>query len=330
MAQIPSILDDNISTFRELPFPQVIDNSMLGQLRSCEGKAYYSFLENLSPLGTSVHLHAGGAFAHGVEHVRRSYYQHGKTAEEAIAIGVSELLKYYGDYECPPESAKSAERMAGALVYYFDTYRLDSDYIKPWTDGTSNGIEFSFSFPLPVAHPQSGDPILYAGRFDMLAEHQQSGALFVTDEKTATSLGTSWVNQWELDSQFTGYCAGARMFNKPVVGAIIRGVSILKTKYDTKEAIIYRPQWQIDRWYRQVVRDVNRLVEIWKGGSEEVNWKLDKSACGAYGGCAFKLLCASPNPDQWKRVNYEPRVWHPMLREEREEQLAAGQIVVTA
>lgn len=320
MAAIRSILE---YPYGDIPFPAVIDNSMLSQLKACEGKAYYSFLENLSPQGTSVHLHAGGAFAHGVEHVRRAYYQQGKSEDEAIAIGTAELLAYYGDYECPPESAKSAERMAGALVFYFDNYRLGDDYIQPWTDGQSSGIEFSFSFPLPVPHPQSGEPLIYSGRFDMLGQHE-NGSLLVVDEKTATSLGTSWVNQWELDSQFTGYCCGARMFNKPVVGALIRGVSILKTKFDTKEAIIYRPQWQIDRWYKQLVRDVTRLAEIWKYGNSEVNWKLDKSACGAYGGCAFKLLCASPNPDQWKAVNYEPRAWHPMLREEREEELRAA------
>ena len=329
MAAIPSILDDNIQSFRELPFPAVIDNSMLGQMRSCEGKAYYSFIENLSPAGTSVHLHAGGAFAHGVEHVRRAYYERGLSEDQAVAIGVTELLRYYGDYECPPDSPKSAERMAGALVFYFDTYKLDSDYVQPWTDGQSNGIEFSFSFPLPVSHPQSGDPILYSGRFDMLGQHK-NGGLFVVDEKTATSLGAQWSNQWELDSQFTGYCAGAKMYNKPVNGAIIRGVSILKTKYDTREAIIYRPDWQIARWYRQAVRDVKRLIEIWKGGPEEVNWKLDKGACGAYGGCAFRLLCGSPNPETWKAVNFEPRVWHPMLREEREEELKQGLIVTSA
>lgn len=322
MAAIPSILHPGL-TYADMPFPAIIDNSMLSRMKKCEGDAYYSFFENLAPLGTNVHLHAGGAFAHGIEHARRAFYVEGKPAAEAIAIGVTELLAYYGDYECPPESAKSAERMAGALVYYFDTYELGSDYVQPWTDGSGTGIEFSFSFPLPIPHPQSGDPILYSGRFDMLGQDTRSGQLFVVDEKTATSLGQQWVNQWELDSQFTGYCAGAKLYKKPVVGAIIRGVSILKTKYDTKEAIIYRPQWQIDRWYNESVRLVRRMIEVWKYGKDEAHWQLDKSACGAYGGCAFKLLCASPRPDQWKSVNFEPRVWHPMVREEREAELLA-------
>lgn len=316
--KIPSVLDGIRQ--QDIPFPAVIDNSMRSRFVHCEGEFYYGFLENLSPTGTSVHLHAGGAFAHGIEATRRAFYIDGKSEGEAIAIGATALLEYYGDYECPPDSPKSAQRMAGALVFYFDHYRLGTDYIKPWSDGTGHGIEFSFSIPLPVCHPTSGDPIIYCGRFDMLGQHDD-GSLFVVDEKTASQLGSSWSKQWGLDSQFTGYCFGARAFGKPVVGAIIRGVSILKTKYDTAEQIIYRSDWEIERWYKQLCRDVEQMIEIWKAGRDSVNWQLDKSACGAYGGCAYSLLCASRNPEPWKRVNYEPRVWHPMLREEREEEL---------
>lgn len=320
MSAIRSILE---YPYEDIPFPAVIDNSMISTFKKCEGAGYYSYLENLSPTGTNVHLHAGGAFAYGMEHTRRAFYVDGKPADEAIGIGVTKLLAYYGDYQCPPESAKSAGRMAEALDFYFEHYPLGTDYVEPWSDGDSTGIEFGFSFPLPVLHPTSGDPILYCGRFDLLGRHKRSGQAFVVDEKTATQLGTSWVNQWGLDSQFTGYCAGARIFGKPVVGAIIRGVSILKTKYDTKEAIIYRSDWEIERWYKQLIRDIQRMIVIWQRGREEVNWKWDKAACGAYGGCAFSILCASNQPDRWKPVNFEPRVWHPMIRDEHVKEVEA-------
>jgi hypothetical protein len=322
---IPSILDTPRS---ELPFPEVVDNSMVSAFKKCEGAGYYSYIENLSPTGTSVHLHAGGAFAYGIEHARKAFYVEGKPAEEAIGIGIAKLLAFYGDYECPPDSAKSALRMAGALEFYFDTYKLGSDYLVPWTDGANHGIEFSFSLPMSISHPVSGQPILYAGRFDMLGVDQRSGVLFVDDEKTATQLGTSWSNQWGLDSQFTGYCAGAKAYGKPVAGAIIRGVSILKTKYDTKEAVIYRSDWEIHRWWRETHKIVQRMIEIWRNGKDSVHdstieWKLDKSACGAYGGCAYQSLCNSPNPQTWKRANFEARVWHPMIHQEREAEVEA-------
>lgn len=300
-------------------FPQVISNSIRSNFVACEAKFHYGFVRNISPAGTSVHLHAGGAFAHGVEATRRSFYERGTSADEAIGKGVEELLLFYGDYECPPESAKSAERMAGALEFYFSRYPLDTDYLQPWSDGHSTGIEFSFAIPLPILHPETGEPILYSGRFDMLATEQRSGSLFIVDEKTATQLGPSWSKQWELDAQFTSYCWGAREFGKPVAGAVIRGVSILKTKYDSVECHIQRSNFAIDRWYAQLLRDVQRMVEIWRSG--QFDYQLDKGSCGGYGGCSYLPLCSSPDPERWIPIQFEPRVWHPMLREEREEEI---------
>ncbi|MFM6926953.1 MAG: PD-(D/E)XK nuclease family protein [Bdellovibrio sp.] len=301
-------------------FPEVIDNSIRSNFVACEAKFHYGFVRNISPAGTNVHLHAGGAFAHGIEATRRAFYIDGASADDAIAKGISELLLFYGDYECPPESAKSAERMAGALEFYFERYKLDTDYLRPAVLGGETGIEFSFSIPLPIAHPQTGNPILYSGRFDMLAEDQRSGSLFVVDEKTATQLGASWAKQWELDSQFTGYCWGAREYGKPVAGAIIRGVSILKTKYDSIECPVVRSNHLIDRWYRQLLKDVQRMIEIWR--TNDPSYQLDKGSCGSYGGCSFQLLCGTPDAERWIPVQFEPRVWHPMLREEREAEIA--------
>src|SRR3990172_5087025 len=99
------------------------------------------------------------------------------------------------------------------------------------------GIEFSFAAAIPeVKHPETGDPILFCGRFDQLAEYNKM--LFVEDEKTTTSLGEQWRNNWDLDSQFTGYVWGAKQFGLPVVGAIVRGIGLLKTKTTHQEVIV--------------------------------------------------------------------------------------------
>lgn len=300
-------------------FPEVIDNSIRSNFVACEAKFHHGFISNLSPAGTSVHLHAGGAFAHGIEATRRAFYEDGASADDAIGKGIEELLLFYGDYECPPESPKSAERMAGALEFYFQRYSLQDDYLRPWSDGANTGIEFSFAIPLPIAHPVTGNPILYSGRFDMLAEDKRSGSLFIVDEKTATQLGASWSKQWDMDAQFTGYFWGAQAYGKPIAGAIIRGVSILKTKYDSVECPIFRGPFQIDRWYKQLLKDITRMIEIWR--TNDFSYQLDKASCGAYGGCSYNSLCNNPDPARWAKINFEPRVWHPMLREEREEEI---------
>jgi len=303
------------------PFPLAIDSTMLGTFRSCPQKMFRQYVEHWKPKSDSVHLVAGKAFASGIEEARRAYYQRGVDADTAVGYGLRQLILEYGDFECPADSAKSLERTCGALEFYFANYPLGQDTAIPLTfaDG-SRGIEFSFAQPLPIAHPTTGDPILYTGRADMLASY--AGGNFVFDEKTTSSLGASWGRQWDMRSQFTGYCWAAHQFNIPVAGVIVRGVSILKTKYDTQQAITYRSPYEIDRWLNQTVRDIKRMIDCWESGYWD--YSLDH-ACTEYSGCSLVNVCKSNDPEAWLPTYFEQKVWDPLARAEISvEQYEAG------
>ena len=294
------------------PFPTVLDSSLIATFRSCRQKALLEYFEHWKPKTQSVHLHAGKAFAAGLEAAREAFFIDGLDHESSVKRGLDALLTAYGDFECPEDSAKSASRMAGALVYYFDSFDMRKDKAVPVTmPSGKRGIEFSFSEPIDVTHPVTGDPILYVGRMDMMAEY--AGGVFGEDDKTTSSLGASWSKQWDLRSQFTGYTWGAKRAGFPLNGFIIRGVSILKTKYDHAEAITYRPQWMIDRWYEQLCRDVKGMKKAWESGYWDYN--LDH-ACTEYGGCVFRKICLSTNKETWLNSDFERRVWDPVTREE--------------
>lgn len=293
-------------------FPFAIDSTTLGTFRSCPQKAFRQYMEHWKPATESVHLIAGGAFAEGVEKARRAYYEQGLDSDASVASGLAALIERYGDFECPPESAKSLERTAGALEFYFENYPLGNDGAEPLHfPGGQRGIEFSFAQPLPINHPVTGDPLLYTGRADMIAEAY--GGVYIYDEKTTSSLGPSWARQWEMRSQFTGYCWAAREFGFNPSGVIVRGVSILKTKYDTQQVITYRSPYEIDRWLDQTCRDIDRMIECWKSGHWDYN--LDH-ACSEYGGCALQTVCKSSSPQNWLETYFIQRVWDPLLREE--------------
>lgn len=293
-------------------FPLAIDSTTLGAFRSCPQKAFRTYLQHHKPLNESVHLVAGGAFAAGIEAARRAYYEQSIPAPDAIADGIRALLAHYGDFECPADSAKSLERTAGALEFYFEHYPLGADGATPlaFSNGQS-GIEFSFACPLPVNHPVTGDPLLYTGRSDMIAEAY--GGIYIYDEKTTSSLGPSWARQWEMRSQFTGYCWAAREFGLNPQGVCVRGVSILKTKYDTQQVLTYRSPYEIDRWLDQTCRDLERMIASWKSGHWDYN--LDH-ACSEYGGCSMTTVCKSSDPEAWLKNYFVQRVWDPLAKEE--------------
>lgn len=608
------------------PFPSVLDASLISTFRACPQKAFLEYVQHWKPKSPSIHLHAGKAYASALEATRRAFYLEGKSSSESAEIGLGTLLREYGDFECPEDSAKSASRMAGALEFYLHSYPLESDAAVPVTlpDG-GKGIEVGFAEPLPINHPETGDPLIYTGRLDMMVNY--AGAIYGLDDKTTSSLGASWSKQWEMrcfsedtevltnsgwkkicdleemeeiaqwnqglvefvvpsdvhstrtaegtmvqisgqkveqlvtpnhrmhlnlrrggarvvlagdllsqdahhsiptagilqnevalpdafqkylvatqadgslqyskgrvdsgqghrehmpfpatrftfvkrrkyerlieilaelgakwteqidsagrfivhisgfepcqehlmlclnekkefnpkilpmitstfvnelqywdgwasqyyttskhnadfvqtaahcqglrgsvkkkvagtvsyvvvisdsseaklqslsikrvpyegnvwclsvpssfllvrrngvisvsgNSQFTGYCWGAARLGFPLSGFLVRGVSILKTKYDTQQALTYRPQWMIDRWFEQLNRDILDMIECWESGIWDYN--LDAS-CEAYGGCPFKKVCLAADPENWLATGFERRRWDPVARTE--------------
>jgi hypothetical protein len=284
---------------------------MIAAFRACPQKFNLEYLQHWRPKMPNVHLHAGKAFAEGMEVGRKAFYDEGLPEDEAIAKGFGALLKAYGDFECPEDSPKSADRMAAAYEYTMSQYRMgDPSVARPITlPSGKRAIEFSFTEPTDYVHPETGQPVLFCGRFDSIVNF--GGGVFGEDDKTTSSLGASWSKQWDLRSQFTAYCWGAQKGGLPLQGFLVRGTAILKTKFDTQQAITYRPDWMVQRWYEQLLRDLARMEASWRSGLWDYN--LDES-CNSFGGCIFKKICLSKEPEVWLEQGFERRRWDPVNR----------------
>lgn len=294
-------------------FPTTIDNTMRSAFVSCPQLYYRTYFQHWKPIQESVDLVAGKAYAAGIEATRREFWERkNPDTDECLAVGVQALITSYGDFEPPIGHVKTLDRMIGALDAYFLNYGFATDNIKPLMQNDIPAVEFSFALPIPgTAHPTTGEPLIYTGRYDMLGTF--NNALFVVDEKTTKQLGNSWINSWAMASQFTGYCWAAKEYGYPVAGAIIRGISILKTKYGHAESLQYRPQWVIDRWLVQLRKDVERMIRAWDAN----DWEYDlNTSCNNYGGCKLVDVCSSQNPVRTLENNFVQRVWDPLAHEE--------------
>lgn len=291
------------------PFPTAIDSSMLSTFRACPQQFYWNYIRRKDPQGLNIHLHAGGAFASAIEVARHNYYINDLSLFKSQCAGLKELWRYYGDFDT--DQAKSWHGMTRALVSYFEIYPFDSDIIQPARLGGKPAIEFSFAVPLPeTTHPESGEPILLSGRADMVGDY--NGSQFLVDEKTTGSLGQSWPKKWDLRGQFLGYTFAAQQHGWDVVGAIIRGVAILKTRIDHAQVIIYHPDWMLNRWLEQTARDIERMIKCW----EDDYWDFDfADACTNYGGCPYDRLCKVDNPEEWLSIYYQDNTWDPLHKD---------------
>jgi len=290
----------------EQRFPSVIDSTMLSTWR-CRRKFQLAFLERYGSQGKSIHLTAGGAYAKGLEVARRAFME-GSSPERSLLLGTHALIVDYGDADAAG-TAKTLDRMVGALEFYFDRYPLQTDPCRISDIAGRPAIEFSFGLPLPFNNPDTGEPLLYAGRTDAIMDFV--GGRYILDDKTTSSLGESWSRQWTLRSQFTGYAWAARTLGIKTAGTIVRGVSILKTKYDTAQAIINQPDWKIDRWVAHRDFQISEMLAAYATGYFDP--ALDDT-CNEYGGCTFKQICeVSPAQQiQWLETNFVENEWNPL------------------
>lgn len=314
---------------RDIPlhFPEVWDDTMRRNFATCPTKWAYSDIFHAALPGKNIHLESGGVFASAIETARRSYYEELKDPWHSVNDGFVTLLREWDSGELPINDENGDKKnlisVGGAYASYFERYPLDTDPIRAYiTPEGKAGVEFNFALPIDVNHPVTGQPIIYAGRFDMLGLFQDG--LWVVDEKTTSRLGQSWGKQWRLRSQFTGYCWGAREHNLSVVGAIIRGVSILSGGFGHEEVMVYRPQWMLDQWYMQLIREIEQAKRIYNDMCDmqahskyspliNVN-RSNGEACSAYSGCPYMLLCEARDPLDWMETNYEYHHWDPVTR----------------
>ena len=278
----------------------------------------WEFMEHWKSPFPNVHLHAGKAWASALESARLAYYANGETSRDAQAIGLETLIREYGDFIAPERgsgSAKSLDRLIEAFVYYFNTFPLESDPAQPHIGPEGKPmVEFNFALPIhpDLLHPETGDPILFAGRADMVARF--AGALTIYDDKTTSALGGSWANQWTRRSQFTAYTWAAHQYGIPVSQVLVRGIAILKTTINHAQAIPVRTKHHIEEWHGQVIRDIRRAIECWKEGYWDVNLS---DSCSSFGGCMFQQPCQSSNPEPWLAGgNFQRRVFDPITRTE--------------
>lgn len=307
-------------------FPSHIDNTMLTLYKACPYKFWLQQARGVASPKLSIDLHFGGVFAKACEIVREAYFLRDHTQDEAISLGSEYILRNFGDWDDEEAGVKSLKNCIWALENYFgEAYPLGYDRFVPYKDSPSGSpmIEFSFGIPLDITHPETGEPLMYSGRCDMIGADKtglddisQANEVWLVDEKTTKQMGPKWAKQWRLRGQFIGYSWAARQYNLPAAGALVRGVCLYKKnepKFD--QAFVSFNDSVIDRWLRQVHDTIYSMIQDW----DRAYWKQDfGDSCSAYGGCGFLSMCELDDPEPFIQNKYVERRWDPLNRQEVE------------
>lgn len=326
-------------TCRDITLPDYIDSSWLTSWKSCKRRYAWGALFGLYPSGQSVHLIAGAAIAAGLEAVRKQVFAPDVprlTYEEMLEIALPAFVEEWGDFMPDVDHAKSFHNTFMAMGDYLQRYNPYDDVIQPFRRPNGEpAIEYKFSIPLSITHPDTGNPIVFVGRFDMLGvySHGTGEVACVVDEKSTGSIGMRWADQWSLRGQFLGYCWACQQHGIDVRTAAVRGIAIQKTQYNCATALVEYPQWLIERWYRQTHREIENIVRAYvaikrrvdRGDDMEIDAAMEYflplnlgDACASYGGCAFATLCEANDPFAFTS-NFIRHRWNPLEKQPVEE-----------
>lgn len=291
--------------------PAVLDSTQIVCFRTCPQKFYNEFVCGLRKEIPKIDLHAGSVFASTLEEFQKNVHLKRMPVNDARKQALHHFTTSWGEIEAPSDSPKSLDRMWEAFEDYVRTYPPHTDHVQPYFVDGFPTFEFTFAIPLleewgfPL-HPETGEPFVYAGRFDMLG--QWAGRPVIRDEKTTKYMGPQWSEQWDLRSQFIGYTWAVRQLGLELDTVVVRGIAIQKTQIKQGEAIKMYSEHLRQRWFEQLVRDVNRIVSCWR--SQQWDFNLG-DACNQYGRCLFSNMCGSAHREAWAS-EFTVRRWNPL------------------
>jgi len=314
----------------EATFPAVIDSTMRSSFNLCPHHFFRRYCQGLKHESVNAHLHFGGCLAKGLEVTRRAWVG-GEPQHLAVLKGVEAVIKQWAYFEPPTnpsrtEAVKTLDSCILALSDYFREWPLDNDPIRIASFAGEPCIEFRAALPIPGCfHPDTGEAILYAGRFDTCNTYGSS--YWGLDDKTTGSVPYSWADQWKLRGQLTGYAWLAHAYDMPVIGMLVRG--ICPTVNGTRlvpTVEVPQPPWKIQRWLSQLQADVWRMLACWNDFQHgkprmlygEINDhnafpQILDSGCYSYNRpCEFMSLCDSQHPERWED-EYQIQRWEPLV-----------------
>lgn len=307
----------------ETLFPIVLSNTDMSLWSQCKLRWFRERCQHLrKPNEKNIDLAAGGAFAKGMELVRKAFYQDKLPSSEAIQIGYDEILKSMHESGNNDDSLKSPERMALALVEYFKEFPLENEEVVPslLEDGTY-AVEHKFTIELPIYHPELKIPLIFKGKLDMLATSM--GRTYIVDEKTTKAIKSNEADLLATSGQFIGYAWLARKLGTPVVGVKVRKVAIQVREIKIKEFEVPITDYMIDLWEAAFFKKVQEMVDDYEstvaGGDFKSIFTPDFGlGCTAYyRPCQYTAGCTSKYGENFLANEFSQIVWDYNAKEEK-------------
>lgn len=283
------------------------DASSLDNLHRCPRYYKYSVLDGYRR-GMATTTNFGTAYHNSIEEYDRQLLQGSWEFAQRAAVRAAfkngQGLPTHaerGDKKEGDDNGRTGEALMRAVVWYTEQFKNDPLKTAQLPDGTA-GLEVRFEVPI------SGTEFRLSGRIDKLA--YMDDELYIVERKTtAQALGPRYFGNYSPNTQVTTYIWALRNFlGLPIQGVIVEAMQTAVNFSRYGRAIQRRTEAQLEE-YEQAMR--YHIAEADRFQREGF-WPMNESACGNYGGCTFRDVCARPpaqRPD-WLAADFVVRP-HP-------------------
>jgi hypothetical protein len=236
-----------------------------------------------------------------------------------------EALYSCGFYDDPSDRNRTVSNISEGLIAYIDRYNMlrYPIWVRDNTSPDSDiGIEIPFDTVLTIQYTTNVNGVevehefksRFIGKLDSL--HWDAESLLAMEEKTGARLDDSWLAQWILSHQITGYCLAAGTFTAlPCNNAMVSGMRIPIGKIPSegirKEAVPRRTL-MYEKWAEWFIHTTD-IIDMYK--SDVVKAPMYTHSCNRYfRPCSFVPFCASETEEEKRDMMEEMEIddWSPL------------------
>ena len=316
------------------PNEKFVDFSTLASFRNCKEQSRLGYVLHLQPTEERPALSFGTAFHAGIAGFYRAIAKkisRDNAVEIAQASFVKELKTLNSALPIAMESdeRRSVERGVALLEAYFEKWKSEPFKIMVRPDTGEPYVEIGFR--LYVCNIDGID-IIFTGKVDRMMQSLVDGRPYNFETKsTATSL-TQFIKQVRPNHQVTGYHAAMKNIGIDVAGTIWDCIFVSDRKPDLKSSDKWRTYGiDMDKDFarQDTRRSATDIEEFWFDLESTVNefMRLQKSGlrrwernapfmCHAYGGCAYRDVCATNLNPAVITSKFEVKPWEPWREDE--------------
>ena len=225
-----------------------------------------------------------------------------------FAIEAVESCEFYDDIG---DNRRTISNISESLIAYIDAYDMERYpiWVRDEKDkDTDIGIEIPFDIVVEIEYDDNEASCSkvckarFTGKLDGL--HWNKDELIIIEEKTGARLDDSWLSQWILSHQITGYCLASTTFTGlPCNHALVSGMRIPIGRIPSegiRREYVPRSELLFEKWANWFVTSV-RMEEQWR--DNVVDAPMYTHSCNRYfRSCSFLPFCAADSVDEKERI----------------------------